>query len=217
MVSNSLENAVNPERPACRKPQQERARAKYDAILQAAIHVLVEEGYPDASTVKIARAAGVSVGTVYAYFADKDEIFSTYVDTRIGEILQAIASNVSMSSYATVEEGIRDVIGAAVTFTMNNKKTLSAIVGKIPGVYDGMMLRGIMPQLYPVAEQFYRAHRLVRNEMEARRLTYVLSSAVTGFFIRLIADPDQPLDEEEIADELVALMMGYIVRYRDSR
>lgn len=216
MVSNSLENAARPERSACRKPQQARSRAKYDAILQAAIQVLVEEGYPDASTVKIARAAGVSVGTVYAYFADKDEIFSTYVDTQIGEILQAIASNVSMSSYATVEEGIRDVISAAVTFTMNNKKTLSAIVGKIPGVYDGMMLQGIGPQLYPVAEQFYRAHGLVRDETEARRLTYVLSGAVTGFFIRLITDPEQPLDEEEIADELVALMMGYIVRYRDN-
>jgi len=45
----------------------------------------------------------------------------------------------------------------------------------------------------------------------------VLSSAVTGFFIRLITDPDQPLSEEEIADELVALMTGYIVRYRVPR
>jgi len=215
MVSDSVQQALKPGRNGCRKPQQERAKAKYDAILQAAIRVLVEEGYADASTVKIAQAAGVSVGTVYAYFADKDEIFSTYVDTRIREILAAIASNVSMSGYATVEEGIRDVIGAAVTFTMSNKKTLSAMVGRIPGVYDGMMLRGIMPQLYPVAEHFYRAHGLIRNETEARRLTYVLSSAVTGFFIRLITDPDQPLDEEEIADELVALMMGYIVRYRD--
>ena len=166
---------------------------------------------------KIARAAGVSVGTVYAYFGDKDEIFATYVDTRIGEILKAIASNVSMASYPTVEAGIRDVIGAAVRFTMNNKKTLSAIVGKIPGVYDGMMLRDFMPLLYPVAEQFYRAHHLVKTKTEARRLTYVLSSAVTGFFIRLITDPDPPRTEEEITDELVALMMGYIVRYRDER
>jgi AcrR family transcriptional regulator len=217
MVSDSTEQAVKTGRTSIRKPQQDRAKAKYEAILEAAIRVLAEEGYSDSSTVKIARAAGVSVGTVYAYFADKDEIFSTYVDTRIGEILKAIAANVSMATYPTVEEAIRDVIGAAVTFTMNNKKTLSAIVGKIPGVYDGMMLRDFMPQLYQVAEQFYRAHGLVKNEKEARRLTYVLSSAVTGFFIRLITDPDPPLSEEEITDELVALMMGYIVRYRDEQ
>ena len=215
MVSDSTQQAVKPGRAPVRRPQQDRAKAKYEAILEAAIRVLAAEGYSDSSTVKIARAAGVSVWTVYAYFADKDEIFATYVDTRIGEILKAIASNVSMANYATVEEGIHDVIGAAVRFTMSNKTTLSAIVGKIPGVYDGMMLRDFMPLLYPVAEQFYRAHRLVRSETEARRLTYVLSSAVTGFFIRLITDPDPPLSEEEITDELVALMMGYIVRYRD--
>ena len=125
MVSDFAQQAVKPGRHVCRKPQQERAKAKYDAILQAAIRVLVEEGYANASTVKIAQAAGVSVGTVYAYFADKDEIFSTYVDARIGEILAAIASNVSMEGYATVEEGIRDVIGAAVTFTMDNKRCVN--------------------------------------------------------------------------------------------
>lgn len=215
MTPPSTQTAPKPTRTGCRKPQQKRAKAKYDAILEAAIRVLVREGYGDASTVRIAREAGVSVGTVYAYFADKDQIFSTYVDTRIGEILEAIASNVSMASYATVEDGIRDVIGTAVTFTMSNRPTLSAMVGRIPGVYDGMMLRGVMKQLYRVAEEFYRSHGLVGSEHEARRMTYVLSSAVTGFFIRIITDPDLPLDDEEITDELVALMMGYVVRYRD--
>lgn len=198
---------------ANRTPQQHRSRAKYEAILNAAIEVLVEEGYSDASTVKIAQVAGVSVGTIYAYFKDKDDIFTTYVDTRLGEILQAIASNVSTSSYATVEAGIRDIIDIAVDFTMSNRRSLGAMVGKIPGVYDGMMLQPMMSQLYIVAEQFYRAHGLVTTEREARRLTYTLSGAITGFFIRLITDPDIPLSPEEIRDELVALVMGYIRRY----
>jgi AcrR family transcriptional regulator len=183
--------------------------------LDGAIQVLGAEGYSNASTVKIAREAGVSVGTVYAYFADKDEIFSTYVDTRIGAILEAIAANVSMSSYATVREAIVDIVGMAVSFTMANKEVLSAMVGKIPGVYDSMMLRNVMKNLYVVSEQFFRAHDLVQTEDQARRLTYVLSSAITGFFIRIVADPEQPLSDAEIADELVALMMGYIVRYRE--
>jgi AcrR family transcriptional regulator len=209
-----LETAHKSTRNACRKPQQERAKAKYDAILDGAIRVLVAEGYSNASTVKIAREAGVSVGTVYAYFADKDEVFSTYVDTRIGAIFEAIAANVSMSSYATVREAITDIVGMAVSFTMANKEVLSAMVGKIPGVYDGMMLRNLMKNLYVVSEQFFRAHDLVQTEDQARRLTYVLSSAITGFFIRIVTDPEQPLNDEEIADELVALMMGYVVRYR---
>ena len=210
-----MENAVNSTRNACRKPQQERAKAKYDAILDGAIRVLVAEGYSNASTVKIASEAGVSVGTVYAYFADKDEIFSTFVDTRIGAILEAIAANVSVSSYATVREAITDIVGMAVSFTMANKAVLSAMVGRIPGVYDGMMLRDLMKNLYVVSEQFFRAHDLVQTEDQARRLTYVLSSAITGFFIRIVTDPEQPLDDEEITDELVALMMGYIVRYQE--
>ena len=203
-------------RSGARTPQQDRSKESYEAILDAANRVLAKEGYSDASTVKIAREAGVSVGTVYAYFKDKDDIFSKYVDLHISEIFDAIAANVSLSNYATVEEGIRDIIDTAVTFTLENKNTLSAMVAEIPGIYDGKMLRRTMKPLYAVAEQFYRAHDLVQTEEQARRVTYVLSGAVSGFFMRMMTDPELLLSAEELSDELVALVMGYIVRYREA-
>jgi AcrR family transcriptional regulator len=203
-------------RSGSRTPKQDRSKESYEAILDAANRVLAREGYSDASTVKIAREAGVSVGTVYAYFTDKDDIFSKYIDCHISDIFEAIAANVTLSNYGTVEDGIRDIIDTAVAFTLENKNTLSAMVAEIPGVYDGMMLRRTMKPLYAVAEQFYRTHGLVETEEQARRLTYVLSGAVSGFFMRMMTDPELPLSAEELSEELVALVMGYIVRYRDA-
>ena len=197
-----------------RVPKQSRSRAKYEAILDAAIHVLVSEGYAGASTVRIATEAGVSVGSIYAYFTDKDDIFSTYVDTRIGLILAGIAANVEAASYPTAEDGIRDIVQTAVSFTMANRPVLSAMVGRIPGVYDSTMLGRVMGTLYEVAEEFYRAHGLVRTSEEAKRITYVLTGTVTGFFIRLLTDPHPPLTADEVCEELVAMIMGYIVRYQ---
>jgi hypothetical protein len=101
-----------------------------------------------------------------------------------------------------------------VRFTQLSKPTLSAVVGKIPGVYDGMMLNPIIDQVYEVAEAFYRAHGLVSTSEQASRITYMLTGAVAGFFIRMVTEPEMPFSEEVVVDELVALVMGYIGRYR---
>jgi AcrR family transcriptional regulator len=62
-------------KPKRRRAQQGRAHATNAVILEAAAQVLLREGYARATTNRIAEAAGVSVGTIYQYFTDKDAIF----------------------------------------------------------------------------------------------------------------------------------------------
>lgn len=60
--------------PNRRIPAQGRSRQTVERILDAAAQVAAERGYA-ATTNHIADAAGVSIGTIYQYFADKDAIF----------------------------------------------------------------------------------------------------------------------------------------------
>ncbi|KHD34627.1 AcrR family transcriptional regulator [Clostridium acetobutylicum] len=57
-----------------RKPQQKRSIEKKKRILDAANALLLKSGYYDITTADIAKAAGLSTGTVYAYFKDKKDI-----------------------------------------------------------------------------------------------------------------------------------------------
>ncbi|MGH3412984.1 MAG: helix-turn-helix domain-containing protein, partial [Marmoricola sp.] len=58
-----------------RRPRQQRSREMVERILGAAVRVLTEAGYAGMSTNQVAAEAGVSVGSLYRYFADKEEIF----------------------------------------------------------------------------------------------------------------------------------------------
>jgi AcrR family transcriptional regulator len=62
-----------------RRPRQSRAWDTTNAIVDAAEYLLVEVGYARASTNAIARRAGVSVGSLYQYFADKEAVFRAVV------------------------------------------------------------------------------------------------------------------------------------------
>lgn len=60
---------------AARKaPQQARSAQLVAAILEAAIRVLVRDGAHRFTTARVADAAGISVGSLYQYFPNKDAI-----------------------------------------------------------------------------------------------------------------------------------------------
>ena len=57
-----------------RRPRQARARATWDAIVEAAAQVLERDGLGGFNTSRVAERAGVSIGTLYQYFPDKQAI-----------------------------------------------------------------------------------------------------------------------------------------------
>lgn len=57
-----------------RRPKQARAQVTYDSILQAAVQLLERAGPEGLNTNTVAERAGVSIGTLYQYFPDKESI-----------------------------------------------------------------------------------------------------------------------------------------------
>ncbi len=57
-----------------REPQQERSRQMRDDILEASIRVLASEGPLSFNTLRVAEVAGISVGSLYQYFPNKDAL-----------------------------------------------------------------------------------------------------------------------------------------------
>ena len=66
--------AAKDERRQRRRPRQARSRATWEAILEAASQILERRGAAALNTNAVAERAGVSIGTLYQYFADKRAI-----------------------------------------------------------------------------------------------------------------------------------------------
>jgi AcrR family transcriptional regulator len=63
-----------------RMPKQLRSINKKEKILEAAMELYYEKGYYKTTTNEIAQRAGVSIGTLYSYFKDKDTVFFEVLD-----------------------------------------------------------------------------------------------------------------------------------------
>jgi AcrR family transcriptional regulator len=79
-----------------KRPRQRRSRETVDAILEAAARVFAERGHAGGTTNHIAVAAGVSVGSLYEYFPNKDAILvalvERQVDAMVGRVQEQLAS-----------------------------------------------------------------------------------------------------------------------------
>jgi AcrR family transcriptional regulator len=57
-----------------KNPLQDRSRQMVDDILKASIRILKKSGGQSFTTIRVAEAAGISVGSLYQYFPNKEAI-----------------------------------------------------------------------------------------------------------------------------------------------
>lgn len=93
-----------------RPPTQQRARERVERVLDAADRLLAEEGISALGTKQVAKAAGVSIGSLYFWFPDKESIAEALA-LRYWDELAALVSEVADRA----EEGkLADPVGAVL-------------------------------------------------------------------------------------------------------
>jgi len=72
-----------------KKPQQRRSRVTIDTLFEATIQVLLANGLDKVTTIQIADRAGVSVGSLYQYFPNKNALLAAIVKRHVGSVADA--------------------------------------------------------------------------------------------------------------------------------
>jgi len=65
---------------AVQPPQQERSRASFERVVQAATALLEEDGYDGFTLAEVSKRANVSIGSIYARVKSKDDLFYVIQD-----------------------------------------------------------------------------------------------------------------------------------------
>lgn len=98
-------------------------RDKRQAILRAARELFANNGYDDTTIAEIAQGAGVAVGTVYLYFANKHEILVDVCLALNAEITQVIQSAANQN--LPLRQVPRTIIEAAFRKSRENMRFMT--------------------------------------------------------------------------------------------
>jgi AcrR family transcriptional regulator len=101
---------TNPRKSA----SQKRSRVTVDTLLEATARVLVKQGYDRASTNRIAATAGVSIGSLYQYFPNKEALVAALVARHSREMLQLLQDALKEVASHSVATALRTLVAAMV-------------------------------------------------------------------------------------------------------
>ena len=87
---------------------RELVRRRRRQIIDAAVQLFVENGFHRSTTRQIARAAGISIGTLYEYVASKEDVLFLVCDAIHAETERRVAD--AMSHAASVRDPLAEVI-----------------------------------------------------------------------------------------------------------
>jgi AcrR family transcriptional regulator len=120
-IDSTLQASLQAQPPDVR---QDRAKRSYQAMLDAAEKLFARDGYDGAGTPEIAAEAGVSVGTVYRYFADKKaillEVLRRYLLQAYRETLDRLTQDrfIGKAHHETID----DTVGILFAYVNRNPR-----------------------------------------------------------------------------------------------
>ncbi len=113
-------------------PQQDRSHMTVEAILEATTHILTEEGYDKANTNRIAERAGISIGSLYQYFPNKESLMAALMEQHSNEIAELVESKLQHLFDAPLETAIPELVRAVIAAHAINPSLHQVLNEEIP-------------------------------------------------------------------------------------
>lgn len=110
-----------------KSPRQDRSIATVDAIFEATIQVLLSDGPIRLNTTRVARRAGVSVGTLYQYFPNKQALLFAVLERHLAMLADAMEGACDENLCATVETIAETVVKAYLNARMAQSEVSPAL------------------------------------------------------------------------------------------
>ncbi|MCY1163606.1 HTH-type transcriptional regulator BetI [compost metagenome] len=195
-----------------KKPQQQRAKLIVDHILQAAQICIVEQGLMQITTPKIAEKAGVSVGSLYQYFENKEEI--------IQELLRRKSENLGLAlkqMVVTQEQlSIQEIIPLSIQFGFDVMRAESGFFIEVlkhwHGYNNSEAAQILEKHFFEVG--MYLFNRFYRHwDFETlKHKSFVIINSTLFTMMRYVSNNSFLISEQQLRDELSNMILAYLAQ-----
>lgn len=193
-----------------KSPRQLRSQQTVDTILQATAQVLASHGYAGTNTNLIAETAGVSVGSLYQYFPNKNALIAALRDRHDNQMLDVIDDVLNGNPAATLRERVGAIVQAMLHAHLLEPALHRVLEREFP-LFD-------QPHEHSRADQ--DIHRRMRHLLELHRAevaqqdrdlaTYVVLRIMESLVHAAALEPPAGFTPKQLEGAVVDAVMGYL-------
>jgi AcrR family transcriptional regulator len=191
-----------------RIPRQARAAETVALILEATAQILEAGGLPAFTTNAVAERAGVSIGTLYQYFADKNEILLALARQQMTAGLADIGR--ALQGDPSVEGRVRAVVQAMVNAFGGRHRARKAVTQAILAQGLGIEMMSPIAAFIAAARQSEGRSPQPLIAALSTEQAFVLSRALAATIRHAIMEEQPFLRSPAFEDEVVRMVVAYL-------
>jgi len=193
-----------------KQPKQRRASVTVEAILTATARILVRDGFERATTNRIADEAGVSVGSLYQYFPNKEALVAVLMERHVREMYAVLEREIARLSSLPLRRAVRELVDLMVQAHAVEPKLHRVFAEQVPRV-------GQLKRIVEVERRFEMLTRDVLERLGDRvrprnlaMAAFVVIQAVEALTHAAVLYHPDKLGSDEFTDEVVELVVRYL-------
>lgn len=202
----SAQGFVNEKKYMLKVPVQKRSRETVASIVESCARLLLQDPYHAITTDKIAEMAGVSIGSLYQFFANKEAIVAAVIDDLLQKDLQFIESRMSQLPSADLNSKVAALIDIGFACFQDNRPLRAALQG-VQGMLDYWETRSVFFHLYKKA---IIPHIPVYPNRDRDMIALFIVSSFNNILQLSLSEATTPEKEEMIKRELYTMFSRYL-------
>ena len=190
-------------------PVQARSTVTVEAISEAAIQVLLSHGADRLTTTRVAQRAGVSVGTLYQYYPNKQSLLFAVLENHLTNVMATVEAACESACHKPLAEMIREMVEAFVGAKMDRADISVALYQVAADVGGPALIKRINQRSRKTVEAMLETASDIKSPPEKFAIGIMLS-AMAGAMRSLLEAGPSPAMVRKAREQLVLLCQSYM-------
>lgn len=204
-----------------RRPSQSRSKVVVEAIIQACRQVLAEEGVERLTTNRIAEVAGVTIGSLYQYFPNKEAILANFFTEEIAATTDQICRETTPRVLAQIDVSLRSTVRELVRVTAELHLRYLGLHGEFYREYYDFFdfqskVEAHMTQVYrqPSWEEWlpdlFRKYRSEIAPADLEQAAFLTANIIERLLVAALEERPEWLEDESYLDKIETIVMNFL-------
>ena len=190
-------------------PVQARAAVTVEAIFEATIQVLLSHGTERLTTTRVAQRAGVSVGTLYQYFPNKQSLLFAVLEDHLDKVAAAVELACERARGKRLSEMVQHVVEKFVDAKMQRTDISTALYRVSAEVGGPALVKRTVERSRRALEAMLKTAPDAASQPE-RFAIQMMFSAMAGATRSVLEAGATPMMVQKLRDHLVLLCKSYM-------
>jgi hypothetical protein len=180
-------------------PKKDSSKEIVNSIIESAAHLLEKDGPNKLSTNKIAQKAGISIGSLYQYFSNKESVLDTVMSSAADDYEKFFMDEIAKNEAKDADSFVRVLIDLTFMYLLNRK-------GQFKAIYDLHLTAGTTAMITKIryrnatliGTHIYNTFPTENSKEDCIKYIYVIQCQNFGIFHSYIYAENPPYTFDEL-------------------